>query len=210
MLLTCSKCKQEKPTTEYYADPKAKRGFQYQCKSCCKVTRNNYCERNYERYYQNQTDSRNKFQGRMKECFFNARSRAKRKGMEFNLSCDDLIVVWDRQNGKCAITGIEMQLIQASRKKANPARVSVDRIDSNKGYTIDNIQMVCWVVNQMKGDRTEAEFRFWIDALYVALRQSAAKGLEQSGSRFNDYPEREYTSSDVEAPRPLFPIGDMI
>ena len=30
--------------------------------------------------------------------------------------------------------------------------VSVDRIDSTKGYLQDNIQLVCMAVNQMKND----------------------------------------------------------
>ena len=35
--LTCSKCKQEKPVTEFYVDRSVARGYTYQCKECRKV-----------------------------------------------------------------------------------------------------------------------------------------------------------------------------
>jgi len=54
--------------------------------------------------------------------------------------------LWDNNNGKCAISGMSMT------HKFNDLRtVSIDRIDSNKGYDEDNIQLVCQWVNLAKG-----------------------------------------------------------
>lgn len=39
--------------------------------------------------------------------------------------------------------------------------VSIDRIDSDKGYTIDNVQLVCMAVNQMKSDLTNEELMYF-------------------------------------------------
>ena len=36
-ILTCSKCKQQKPTSEFQVDNRVSRGFTYQCKECRKV-----------------------------------------------------------------------------------------------------------------------------------------------------------------------------
>lgn len=43
-----------------------------------------------------------------------------------------------------------MTLVWGNGKK-NIYNLSVDRIDSSKGYTKDNIQLVCAAANMMKG-----------------------------------------------------------
>ena len=42
----------------------------------------------------------------------------------------------------------------------NDYNLSIDRIDSNKGYTIDNIQLVGAIINIMKNDMLEKDFFF--------------------------------------------------
>ena len=66
-----------------------------------------------------------------------------------------------------------MNLQSSPRKKANAFKCSLDRIDSEKGYTEDNVRFVCWAVNQMKADRTDEEFKFWIETLYKAISSQA-------------------------------------
>jgi len=43
---------------------------------------------------------------------------------------------------------------------------SLDRIDSTKGYTIDNVQWVHTIVNRMKWNTDENEFIKWCDDIY--------------------------------------------
>lgn len=58
--------------------------------------------------------------------------------------------VWKAQNGKCAISGLDMTYeLGEGRIYTN---VSIDQIMPSKGYTIDNIQLVCMAVNQLKSD----------------------------------------------------------
>lgn len=54
---------------------------------------------------------------------------------------EDMWNQYVKQCGKCAITGIRLNM-NAVRQSA-----SLDRIDSKKGYTIDNIQWVHKVIN---------------------------------------------------------------
>lgn len=54
------------------------------------------------------------------------------------------------KNKQCALTKFPMTLIWGNGKK-NIYNLSVDRIDSSKGYTKDNIQLVCAAANMMKG-----------------------------------------------------------
>ena len=77
----------------------------------------------------------------------------------------------EKQNGRCIITGLLMTNIcyQNSvndRHKINKWNISVDRIDSNKGYTIDNIQLICNVVNRMKSDLTDNELLLLCNNIY--------------------------------------------
>lgn len=44
--------------------------------------------------------------------------------------------MWNKQKGKCALTGIPMTVTKSGRTNTN---ISIDRIDSNKGYTKDNV-----------------------------------------------------------------------
>ena len=71
--------------------------------------------------------------------------------------------MWDRQEGRCAITGIPM----THRWGDNPpyTNVSVDRIDSNIGYVRENVQLVCKAVNLMKHAMDQAELEFWCMAI---------------------------------------------
>lgn len=79
-----------------------------------------------------------------------AKSRAIDKSIPFTITKEDLLIVWKAQNGKCAISGLDMTYeLGEGRIYTN---VSIDQIMPSKGYTIDNIQLVCMAVNQLKSD----------------------------------------------------------
>lgn len=91
----------------------------------------------------------------LRERCLNAKLRAKSKNIYFDITKEDLLNLWDKQNGKCALTGLDMTY---DRYKGRIyTNVSVDRIDSSKGYTKDNIQLVCMAANQAKSDLTDEE-----------------------------------------------------
>lgn len=74
--------------------------------------------------------------------------RAKQKGFECSITKDELKAL--RASGICAATGI--RFIWEGPDKHNPWAPSVDRIDSSKGYTLENCQVVCWIYNWAKGN----------------------------------------------------------
>lgn len=82
--------------------------------------------------------------------YLGARERAIAKNIEFNITKKDLKDLYDKQNGLCNISKIKMTYTTFERRK--PFNISIDRIDSSKGYTKDNIQLVCMAVNQLKSD----------------------------------------------------------
>lgn len=52
-----------------------------------------------------------------------------------------------KQGEKCALTGWKIEL---AKRTTDTQTASLDRIDSNKHYTVDNIQWVHKDVNRMK------------------------------------------------------------
>ncbi|MCB1713213.1 MAG: hypothetical protein KDH96_12300, partial [Candidatus Riesia sp.] len=61
------------------------------------------------------------------------------------------------QEKKCALTGVSINL--ENKGKNNTA--SLDRIDSSKGYTLDNIQWIHKIVQKIKWDLSELELIKW-------------------------------------------------
>jgi hypothetical protein len=97
-----------------------------------------------------------------------ARSRSKQKGYQTDLTTEYLKEVWDKQNGICPYTGIKMELGRTSGDediKKTPTKASLDRIDPNIGYVIDNVEFVCYCVNVMKNDFTKEEMINFINLI---------------------------------------------
>jgi hypothetical protein len=78
----------------------------------------------------------------------NARPKGKNKRkFEHTITLDNLEKMWEHNKGLCAATGVPMTW----RKDDSPiTRVTVDRIDSYRGYTLDNIWLVTSGFNTMK------------------------------------------------------------
>jgi hypothetical protein len=73
-------------------------------------------------------------------------SRKKRTG---TINIQDVYNLWILQNKKCALSG---RVIGFCDDKNNTSTCSIDRINSLKEYTIDNIQLVHKDINKMKNN----------------------------------------------------------
>lgn len=82
--------------------------------------------------------------------------RAKKKGWEYNLTAKYVDKLYQSQGGACAITGIPLKLRINSSEFEFTA--SLDRIDSNIGYTKGNVQWVHKRINAMKSDMSQEKF----------------------------------------------------
>lgn len=85
------------------------------------------------------------------------RHTAMERGISFDVSPEDLELLWCKQDGKCALSGLPISLFISSKDAKNHT-ASLDRIDSNTGYQIDNVQWVHKDINYMKCDFTQSEF----------------------------------------------------
>lgn len=82
------------------------------------------------------------------------RINASHKHQKNNLSLQDIKEVWDRQNGICEHTRLQLSLpdsIEGFDESIPPhKRASLDRIDNTKGYTKDNVHFVSFMTNLAK------------------------------------------------------------
>lgn len=92
----------------------------------------------------------------------NLKSNAKSRNLEFCISKKDMYEVLEKQHFKCALTNlpIKLDIVLPSNKSQATYSItaSLDRIDSFKGYTPENIQWVHKWVNVMKGSMSNHEF----------------------------------------------------
>lgn len=79
------------------------------------------------------------------------------KGRRGVLSRNNLLSLLEKQNGKCALSGLELtcQLEQGKKFKTN---ASIDRIQAGGSYAPDNIQLVCAALNGFRRDTELDEF----------------------------------------------------
>ncbi len=100
-----------------------------------------------------------------------AKSRCKEeakqaRGITCEITSDHVVHLYILQGGKCAITNRVMTTKCNTRDK-----LSLDRIDSTKGYIIGNCQLVSTIVNKMKSDLSDEEFKSLINDIYHGLNR---------------------------------------
>lgn len=76
-----------------------------------------------------------------------------RPQIEVSLTIEDAWDLFLKQDRKCALTGVDLAI---SLKPFGTA--SIDRVDSSKGYTLDNVQWVHKDINYMKRHLTQEYF----------------------------------------------------
>ena len=71
---------------------------------------------------------------------------------------EDVAGLYAASGGRCAITGCEFRRSTKGNHHKSPFAPSLDRIDCRKGYTLDNVRLVCVAVNFAMGEWGEAVF----------------------------------------------------
>lgn len=88
------------------------------------------------------------------------RCRANRDGLEFNLTAEYLVKLWQEQDGKCYYTGNSMDLHAANENRRSPHIdfPSIDKLTPSLGYVEGNVVWTLYGVNRMKNNFTKDEF----------------------------------------------------
>lgn len=98
------------------------------------------------------------------EHFSRIRKNARDRKLEFKITVQDIWEIFIKQNKKCALTNVMLKF--GNNRLGEETTASLDRIDSSKGYTIDNIQWLHKKVNFMKQQFVESEFVLWCEKVY--------------------------------------------
>jgi len=99
-----------------------------------------------------------------------ARNRSKLKS---DIDEPYLQELWNLQDGKCAYSGISMECSQGwikSTERPVMNMASLDRIDSSIGYMKGNVQFICVPFNLAKNDRSDAEFRSFLESVITSMK----------------------------------------
>lgn len=166
------KCTCENCGTAYMKDAsEVKRNIKKGRKSFCSIS----CATSYRNLYQLSDKSKQsqekfiqQYAGKttrfldefspFKETLKRAKGHAKEHSRECTITWQDLKDLWEKQEGKCAYTNLNLVLpIQGREKPSITVQASLDRIDSTKGYIPGNIQFVSSCINFLKNKLTDLE-----------------------------------------------------
>lgn len=90
----------------------------------------------------------------------NVKHGARKRNIDCVVTIDELDKLWEAQDGRCVYTNRELTL------SGDDCTASLDRIDSNEGYYLGNVQFVHKTVNVMKWALPEEEFLGFIEEIY--------------------------------------------
>ncbi len=106
---------------------------------------------------------------RCKQLCGSMKSRAIKKGLSFNITPELVHALIAVQNNKCAVTKTPFDFSASEKYARNPLAPSIDRKDNNKGYTFDNIQVVCAWFNLLKNEWSDEDTKSFIFVAYHSL-----------------------------------------
>ena len=89
------------------------------------------------------------FRGRAIQMLARSRNRAKESNIPHSIVLEDILP--GVEAGFCQLTKLPFDLKPVTKTSQNPYAPSIDRIDSLKGYTKDNIRIVLYSVNAALG-----------------------------------------------------------
>lgn len=125
----------------------------YKIKSC-ELSKTKQCKKCYSTGIGYNHKSYSGTKNISKTYFSQVKLGAKKRNLEFNITIENMQLMYDNQNGLCKFS--KLPIIIGNEKIETTA--SLDRIDSTKGYTVDNVQWVHKDINRMKTDFNQEYF----------------------------------------------------
>lgn len=153
----CKHCKETKPLDKFYSNGCFKDGVKKYRTKCIECVLKDAKE-NQEDIYAKKIKVRSSSPRNYIVTLLNHAAQRTKEG-KYNLDLPYLMEIYENQNGKCAISNVEMTYIAGKGRVFT--NISIDRIDSKIGYEKGNIQLVCFIVNVMKQDGTLEDLIHW-------------------------------------------------
>lgn len=148
----CACCKELKPYEAFHRDKNNPTGRATYCRKCCSeksklryVDRVAANKRNQVYYYGTSAIS---YRADPRKWLFNAaKKRAKKRGLEFSITLDDIVFPQT-----CPIFNTPLDILIQDRKASYLNAASLDRIDNSKGYIKGNVSVISRKANRVKSD----------------------------------------------------------
>jgi hypothetical protein len=129
----CVICNENKTIEEMVKTKQSKDGLSCYCKSCMKIKSKEFRLNNSKQ-----------------QMLSNAKSSAKKRGLEFNITIDDIVIP-----EFCPFLNIKLNFNVG--KGLQPDTPSIDRIDNSFGYIKGNIQIISNKANTLKNNLSNEE-----------------------------------------------------
>ena len=101
-----------------------------------------------------------------KELYVNVKSRAKKFNYEFTLTYDKFLYIIKQNCYYCDDKPACIKRHVRKTLKQIFTYQGIDRVDSNLGYSDDNVVPCCFICNTIKSNKTQREFYDWINKVY--------------------------------------------
>jgi hypothetical protein len=151
----CRKCKKEKDLTKFHKSKQNKDGYCSYCKKCHNVNMKKYYHKNREKFYKTTKKWEKENPIRLKVIKIKGWANYK-----WNKTYDDKYLYTLTQK-EC------MDLLVKNCIYCNvPNAMGLDRVDSNKGYCVDNVVPCCSICNYMKLNLDVNDFKNHIIKIY--------------------------------------------
>ena len=161
----CNRCNKLLPVLSFSMNKSAKDGLQSRCRECDKQYQTKRRLENKEsllEYGRNYTANKRKdFNYRLQMLLNASKQRASKYNREHNITLQDIKDKYP-VGGKCPVFGIDLHFNSTGFRDNSP---SIDRIDSSKGYTADNIQIISWKANSIKRNASLEELILLVNYL---------------------------------------------
>ena len=155
----CSKCSETKDLSQFHKNITRKDGIQSFCSQCMNIYG---------------AEHRKTPRGRAQLLIADARKAdARKQKFEINISAD-----WIEEKlkkGTCELTGLPFDFSPSKNTYLNKYAPSLDRIDSGRGYTKDNVRVVLCAVNIALGQYTDEEMLPILKAMITGIENAQKK-----------------------------------
>lgn len=102
-----------------------------------------------------------------------------------NVTLENLKDQWESQDGRCALTGVEMEILPTSntrgREPLTPWRASLDRIDNLVGYEPGNIRWICVMANYCRNRFSDEDVRHFAASMQDPNNERSIVSGEATG-----------------------------
>lgn len=166
----CYKCHEDKNVEDFYNNKQNSDNLDSYCKKCryaytasrtkiaWEQTKKNE-EKDFVKRSKRLEIKKKSHRNHLINAMYNrAKYRSKNKGYSFNITLKDIIIPT-----YCPILKIPIIPGTKGNYRNTP---TIDRVDNNKGYTKDNIQIISMLANTMKSSATEENLKSFVQFYY--------------------------------------------